>query len=166
MMKYLLIAFGLLCLAASAGAQGHAYGVIGAGSLMQSGEHPKFAYFIGGDVPLYTDTAAGFRHLTRTTYYYANTDPGEEEVQAVQIWSITEKRFLTQRQGLTDWRISLGIGMSNEINDGSDTQNLAIKLELGATLVKSISLYLGGDVIPRSEETNQGFVYFGLNLKP
>lgn len=148
-------------------AQGHAFGVTGVGTLMQDGEHPQFAYFIGGDIPIYSDSASGFSNKTRTSYYYVNTPAGQEEIQAMQIWNINSKRFATSSAFLSDWTVSIGIGISNEINDGEDdVQQVATKLELGATLVKAVKVYIGGDVIPRSEKPNQGFLYFGLTLIP
>lgn len=162
MKKTILFAIILtLCLAFTVSAQVKTYGVTQAGSLLTTGGKSTFGFFVGANTPFVTDTVKHYTAYNRTGYFYSKT-PGQD-VQSISSFVINEKWFDVSK---VTFHAGLGAGILQQVRDDGDKTLAGFKLELGATLWKSLTLTLGGDYYPRGDGPDEGFVYAGLDLLP
>lgn len=132
--------------------------VAGAGASFEDGG--TFAMFVGGDIPLESDTT-GFRTFTRVAFHYTDHYNAEEN-QGLDFWLMTKRNIWSWLYG------SVGGGMSYNFKDGKDEQGAGVKIELGFVPAKMAAFIIGIEHLPDAgtDGRNITFIYGGINLLP
>ena len=139
-------------------AQGQTYAVVGAGASFEG--TGTFSMFLGGDIPIYTDTSRGFSSFTRAAYHFSDRDEGEED-QGIAIWQMIKR-------DITSWaNVAIGGGLTYNLKAEDDEQAAGVKVEFSFTALP-VAIILGGEYLPDAGENGNDvrFVYGGVNLMP
>lgn len=161
MKKITLLAILILALLPiSIKAQAQVMGVAGAGASFEDGG--TFSMFVGGDIPLYTDTARGIKIYTRAGFQFIDRHDTEKEDQGIILWQMTQR-------SLTSWlSVAIGGGLAYNIKEGDDEQSSGVKIEFTIIPLKQAGLIIGFDYLPDAGLNGQDvkFLYAGINLLP
>jgi hypothetical protein len=161
MKRIVTLTLGLVLCATMAFSQAKIDGTFQIGSFAEKGGPQKLAWFVGGDVPLYTDTVKGFQALTRAGYFHAYDPYGD---QALAVWTLARKSLGLSKN--VDFYITFGGGMINYIKDSSDVTQALIKLETSFRLWKFINTGIGADYMPAAGGGDKTFLYVLVDLLP
>jgi len=142
-------------------AQPKLFGQIGGGAMFLKGATTRAAGFAGFNVPVKTDVVLGYRNYVHTAYYYTHGDDSTE-AQAFAVFDITQK-YITWSS--FEWYVALGFGYIQEIREGADARNGAVKLETGCSIYKGFGFKIGADYLPVGGR-DKIFGYLGVDLFP
>lgn len=126
------------------------------GVLMTNGGSSHMAYFVGGEVPIKTDTTSGFTAKTRFGYFSFQQDT--PEIQGGFFYS------MLQQQVLKTWYLATKTGFLNQIYNGDDVMKLAVGFETGINVLGKIDVGIGVDMIPTEGKGDKTFIYGMLNF--
>ncbi len=166
MTKIKILLTAAVLLAALVFGYGDAYGqvkvmgVTGFGASFEDGG--TFGMFIGGDIPIYTDTARGFKSYTRTVMQFSDRDSELKEDQGIAFWQMAQRRLFS-------WAtVAVGGGMTYNIKEGDDEQASGVKIELAIAPINAAAIIIGFDYLPDAGLCGQDvkFIYGGVNLLP
>ena len=166
MMKIKILITASVLLAGLIIGPGNAYGqvqimgVTGFGASWENGS--TFSAFIGGDIPVYTDTVRGFTAFTRAAFQYSDRDSELKEDQGLVFWSMVKRQ-------LFPWAtVAVGGGMTYNIKDGDDEQSAGTKIEFAFAPISQAAIIVGFDYLPDAGLNGQDvkYLYGGINLLP
>jgi len=115
----------------------------GVGYILQQNEKGDLGYYVSFGFPTVTDTADGYKIVTRLTTLYSNrTLDGINEIEAARALLEGQKYLYNT------FYASLGVGSWYLVNtDGDNAANLALSIGLGYE-TKGMDFTLGMDVLP------------------
>ena len=159
-MKRIILTLAVLALlVGSVQAQGQTYAVVGAGASFEG--TGTFSMFLGGDIPIYTDTSRGFSSFTRAAYHFSDRDEGKED-QGIAIWQMVKR-------DITSWLdVAIGGGLTYNFKEANDQQSAGVKLEFSFNPLGTVAVIIGGEYLPDAGENAEDvkFLYGGINLMP
>ena len=124
------------------------------GALLTNGGATHMAYFIGGEVPIKSDS--GFVAKTRFGYFSFQQDT--PEIQGGFFYTILQQNVLKT------WFISAKSGFLNQVENGDDIMKLSVGFETGVNVLGKIDVGVGVDMIPTDGKGDKTFIYGLLNF--
>ena len=124
------------------------------GAILTNGGEAHTAYFIGGEVPIKSDS----NFIAKTRFGYFSFQQDTPEIQGGFFQTIL------QAYVLDTWFVATKSGFLNRVTDGDDIMKLAVGVETGVTLFKKFDVGVGVDMIPTDGKGDKTFVYGLLNF--
>ena len=159
--RLLLISILFILLAADVSAQFDAHAVVSQGAYLQSGHETAAAGWAGFESTLLKVSDQGFAAVTRVGLYYVNS---EEDVQGLSAFLLGKKSFRCDY--LPSFYALAGGGFIYEILEGYDSQDAALKIEIGLDIYRRLGIGIGVDYIPDPATDDKWFLYGAINLTP
>ena len=150
-----------ILLAADVSAQFDAHVVVAQGAYLQSGHETVAAGWAGFESTLLKDSDQGFAAVSRFGLYYVNS---EEDVQGLSVFLLGKKSLRCDY--LPSMYALAGGGLIYEILEGYDSQDAALKIEIGVDIYRRLGFGIGVDYIPDPGTDDKWFLYGALDLTP
>ena len=159
--KWLLVLLVVFLLASSATAQVRTYARADIGAYLQNGRTTVLAGWVGFESPIVTTFDQAFTFSIRLGAFYVDLD---HDLQGASVFFVGQKFIACDY--MPSFYVAGGGGLIYEIREGYDSQDAALKLEIGCDIYRGFGVSIGTDYIPDPLTDDKFFVYGGLDLSP